>query len=402
MLGLMPVLLFAAAVCAAFYYWLSRRGQAGKRESASERRGVSLLTESIAYFGAVLVLSGGGVAVSQDWSNITAWQRAGIFAAAAVFFLGAGLAVLRIADPVIQRMIGVVWFLSAACAGAAAGLAVGGALGNPGDVAVLAAGLTVAAYSAILWLVRRRELELVALFAGITLAMCAMFITIAGAAGPRLATALGLWALGVGWVIVGWQYPQPLWSTVPLATAIALLAPGIAVWQHGWVFAIGIGTAAVAMVVAGTSHRRIALLGAGTLALFGYVTAAVARYFHASLGLPVTLAACGALMLTLALVMARIRRSTQRRLAERPAHGSPRLAEIRKELADQEPTGPEPAVGGGHPAHQPAVAAAHPAHQPAEHLAHQPAEHQPVEHLAHQPAEPRPAHEPIAELPRAS
>jgi hypothetical protein len=142
------------------------------------------------------------------------------------------------------------------------------------------------------------------------------------------------------------------------------------------------------------------------------VTAAVARYFHASLGLPVTLAACGALMLTLALVMARIRRSTQRRLAERASDGGRRLAEIRKELADQEPTGPEPAVGAGHPAHQPTVAAAHPAHQPtqhqpaahqpAEHLAHQPAEHQPVEHLAHQPAEPRPAHEPIAELPRAS
>ena len=104
-------------------------------------------------------------------------------------------------------MIGVVWFLSAACAGAAAGLAVGGALGNPGDVAVLAAGLAVAAYSAILWLVPPRELELVAVFAGITLAMCAMFITIAGAAGPRLATALGLWALGVGWVIVGLAIP---------------------------------------------------------------------------------------------------------------------------------------------------------------------------------------------------
>ena len=336
MLGLMPVLLFAAAVCAAFYYWLSRRGQAGKRESASERRGVSLLTESIAYFGAVLVLAGGGVAVGQDWSNITAWQRVGIFAAAAVFFLAAGLAVLRIADPAIQRMIGVVWFLSAACAGAAAGLAVGGALGNPGDVAVLAAGLAVAAYSAILWLVRRRELQLVALFAGITLAMCAMFITIAGAAGPRLAIALGLWALGVGWVIVGWQYPQPLWSTVPLGTAIALLGPPSPSGSTAGCSPSGSGPRPSPWF-ASASHRRIALLGAGTLALFGYVTAAVVRYFHASLGLPATLAVCGVLLLTLALVMARIRRATQRRLAERAADAGPRLAEIRKELADQEP-----------------------------------------------------------------
>ncbi|HEX6934812.1 MAG TPA: hypothetical protein VF162_21905 [Streptosporangiaceae bacterium] len=336
MLGLIPVVLLAAVFCAAFYYWLSRRGRAGgKRESRQERRSVSLLTECLAYIGAMLVLAGGGVAVGQDWPDITPWQRAGIFAGTAVFFLAAGLVVLRIADPAIQRMIGVVWFVSAACAGAAAGLAAGGALGSSGAVATLIAGLAVAAYSAVLWLVRRRELQLVAMFAGVTLALCATFISIAGAAGPRLAIALGLWVLGVGWVIVGWQYPQPLWTTVPLATAIALIGPGVAVWQHGWVFAVGIGTAAAAMV-ASVSRRNPTLLAAGTLALFGYVTAAVVRYFHASLGLPTTLAACGVLLLMLALVMAQIRRSTQRRLAENESGAGLRLAESAEQPAGEE------------------------------------------------------------------
>ncbi len=332
-----------------------------------------MLTESLAYCGAFLVLAGGGVAVGQQWQDTGAWQRVGILAAAAVFFLAAGLAVLRIADAAIQRMIGVVWFVSAACAGAAAGLAAGGAIGTSGAVAILAAGLAAAGYSAVLWLVGRRELVLVAMFAGLTLATCAMFITIAGGAGPRLAIALGLWALGVGWVIVGWQYPQPLWSTVPLATAIAMIAPAIAVWQHGWVFVIGIGTAAVAML-ASVSHRRTALLLAGTLSLFGYVTAAMARYFHASLGLPTTLAACGALLLTLALVMAWIRRSTQRRLAERAADAGLRLADSR-EPAGRQPVAPVPAgAATGEPAEQP----------------------------EHRPAGPRAGHEPIAGLPRAS
>jgi beta-lactamase regulating signal transducer with metallopeptidase domain len=186
------------------------------------------------------------------------------------------------------------------------------------------------------------------MFTGITLAVGASIITIAGSAGPRLAIALGLWAMGAGWVMVGWQYPQPLWSTVPLAIAITLIAPGIAVWQHGWVYAIGIGTAGAA-IVAAVSRRRTALLATGTLTLFSYVTSAVVRYFHASLGLPATLAACGVLLLAFAVVMARIRRSEQRHTAERQTaelHTAERLAEEQTakepDLRESEPSaGPE-------------------------------------------------------------
>jgi hypothetical protein len=315
MLGLVPVVILVAAACSGFYLWLSRREATRTGESTSERQSVSLLTESLAYLGAVLVLAGGGVAVGQAWKDVSAWWRVGIFAAAALFFLAVGLIVLQLSEAAIQRMISVVWFVSAGCAGAAAGLAVGELAGSSGPVAVLFAGVATAAYSAILWLARRRELQLVAMFGGITLTVGASLITIAGSGGPRLAIALGLWAMGVGWVIIGWQYPQPLWSTVPLAIAITLIAPGIAVWQHGWTYAIGIGTAGVAMMVA-VSHRRTALLAAGTLGLFGYATSAVVRYFHASLGLPETLAACGVLLLTFAVVMARIRRSARLQPAE--------------------------------------------------------------------------------------
>jgi hypothetical protein len=144
-----------------------------------------------------------------------------------------------------------------------------------GGVTAVVIGMAISVYSATLWLVRRRELQLVALFAGLTIAVCAAIITIAGDAGPRLAVALGLWALGIGWVIVGRQYPHPLWSTMRLAIVIAPIGPSVAVWSHGWVFAIGILTAAVAMAVSATPVRSITLLVAGTFTLFGYVGAAV-------------------------------------------------------------------------------------------------------------------------------
>jgi hypothetical protein len=306
------------------------------RESTRQRRSISLLTETLAYIGAILVLTGGGVTFGQAWRDISAWGHVSIFAATALLFFAVGVVVVQVSEPAIQRMVSVVWLVSAGCIGAAAGTAASGPDGSSGPVAVLAAGSATAAYSAILWLARRRELQLLAMFTGITIAVGASIITIAGSAGPRLAIALGLWAMGAGWVIVGWQYPQPLWSTVPLAIAITLIAPGIAVWQHGWVFAIGIGTAGAAIVVA-VSRRRTALLAAGTLTLFGYVTSAVVRYFHASLGLPATLAACGVLLLALSVVMARVRRSVQRDTAGRQTaelHTAARLAE---ELAAEEP-----------------------------------------------------------------
>ena len=47
---------------------------------------------------------------------------------------------------------------------------------------------------------------------------------------------------------LGWQrYVEPLWVTVPSGVILALIAPALAVGEHGWVYAIGIATAAAAM-----------------------------------------------------------------------------------------------------------------------------------------------------------
>ncbi len=74
MLALIPLVLLIAAVCGAFYYWLSRRGLAAEeRENAQDRRRVSLLTETVGYIGASFVLTGSGVAVGQSWGDFTDW-----------------------------------------------------------------------------------------------------------------------------------------------------------------------------------------------------------------------------------------------------------------------------------------------------------------------------------------
>lgn len=340
MLALIPVMLLVATTCGAFYYWLRQRGLAAEEQAnPQDRRRVSVLTEVTGYIGAALVLAGGGVTVGQSWGTMTDWDHVGVFGGFALFFLAIGLVVFWVSEPAIQRMIGVLWFVSAVCAGAAAGIAAHEVYGADGTMTTLAIGLCVTVYSAILWLVRRRELQMIALFAGSTMAVSAGITAVVGSPVPWLSAALGLWAFGIGWVVVGWQYPQPLWTTVPLGTLIALIGPSFAVWSHGWMFALGIATAAVAMAIS-IPARNTLLLTAGTLALFGYIVAAVVRYFHASLGLPAALATCGVLLITFAIVMAWMRRQSGED-KHSPKPEIPEHAPVAREDQDDNPTNQE-------------------------------------------------------------
>ena len=90
----------------------------------------------------------------------------GVLAGAAVFFLLTGIVVRRVREPAIQRLAGVVWFLSVACLAGAVWLAWYKANGSTGPVTVLV-GAAVTVYSAALWLVRRGALQNVALYAGL-------------------------------------------------------------------------------------------------------------------------------------------------------------------------------------------------------------------------------------------
>jgi hypothetical protein len=317
MLTPLPFVIVVAAglIFGSFYYWARRQGllaTAPAAEGDPGPRRVSLLTEAVAYVGAVLLLAGGIAGLSQRWDGLGAWGRTGVLAGAAVLFLGAGIFLRRAGEPAIQRLAGVLWFLSVACAGGAVGIAVYDVYGNTGAVTTLAVGAGATVYAAALWLVRRHAAQNAALFAGLVTALCGMIATSAGSGPvPALACALPLWGFGLGWSWLGWRrHVEPIWVTMPCGVLLALIAPGLAAGEHGWVYAIAIATAAAAMA-ASVPLRNTPLLALGTLAMFGYVTAAVIRYFHQSLGVPAALAVTGALILGLAAVSARLRRAAQ-------------------------------------------------------------------------------------------
>jgi hypothetical protein len=333
-------LIIAAVIFAGFYYWARRRGllAAGQEtEGAPAARRVSLLTEAVAYIGSILILAGGIAAVGQRWHTFSDWAHVGVLAGAAVVFLLAGVIVRRVREPAIQRLVDVVWFLSVACVAGATGFAVREVYGNTPEVTVLAVGAAATAYAAALWLARRHALENLALFTGLIVLISGAILTINNSR-PALAMAIALWGFGLIWAGLGWRrYAEPLWVAVPCGVILALLAPSLAVGEHGWVYAIGIGTAAAAMA-ASVPLRNTPLLALGTLAMFGYVTSAVIRYFHQSLGVPGALAITGVLILVLAAASARLMRATHRPKHEGPAGEEPaRLAQPPEPAGDSHP-----------------------------------------------------------------
>jgi hypothetical protein len=320
------VIVLAAVGFGGFHCWAQQQGllTAGQgAEGEPGTRRISLVTEAGAYAGVILVLVGGVTAVSQRWDDITGGGQAGVFAAAAVFFLLAGVIVRQVREPAIQRLAGVAWFLSVAGVGVAVALwvAMYQVPWNKDAVTVLAVGLAVTAYAAALWLVRPSALQNFALFAGLVITIVGVAAistaragtgavpvpgSVPGLPAPSLAIALPLWVFGLAWAGLGWRrYVGPVWVTVPCGVVLALIAPGFAAGGHGWVYAIGIATAAAAMA-ASVPLRNTPLLALGALTMSGYLTAVAARYLHQSPGVPSALAITGVLIIGLAVVSARL------------------------------------------------------------------------------------------------
>ena len=337
MFGLIVIMLAVAAVLGGSYSWARRRGllaaEHDEGEKQTERR-MPLLTEVVGYLGAILLLAGGVAAISRQWSHIGAWAHVGILAGAAAFFLLAGLSVRRVREPAIQRLTGVLWLLSVLCTAGAAGyvtydliFSFTAADNNAGAVTVLGVGLATSAYAAVLWLIRRRALQAAAMFGGLITLICGVIATAAAggraANGASLAYALALWGFGLAWAALGWRRRiEPMWAAVPLGTMLALIAPAMGTGRHGWLYVIAILTAGAAMAVS-VPLRNTVLLGLGAVAMFGYVTAVVVRYFGQSLGVPAALSIAGALIIVLAVATARLMRATQPGEPPAPATDEP-------------------------------------------------------------------------------
>lgn len=272
---------------------------------------VSLLTEALAYIGAVLVLAGGGAALGESWDRFSPSGHVAVFAVAALLSFAGGWAIRRADEPAFQRLMGVLWFLSVGAIAAGVGFLCREVAELSPEVTVPLVGGAVTVYAGALWWTCRRVLQLVALVAGVHVAVMG---ALGAPPGERssLVYAAAVWAIGAVSMALGWRGRiEPAWALLPIGALDMLVGPAITVQDHGWMYVVAFVTAAALMALS-VAGRQLPLLALGALGMLAYATSVVMRYLRDSLGIPVALSLVGLVILVVAVVTARLRVLTVR------------------------------------------------------------------------------------------
>jgi len=303
-------LLIPIALLAGLFFWFRRSQEVEPTNVPSQGR-ISLLTEAVAYIGAVLMLAGVGVAIGQRWEDIAEGVRFALLAGLALFFLGVGYATSRSTEPAFVRLTSVVWLIGTiAVAGALAQL-MAEIVGTSDETSFLVVASATTALAAVLYAVHRMVLQHVALYAGVLATALATLQRI-DPEHPAWIGAIVAWAIGLAWMLLGAkELVTPSWVAVPVGILTALIAPtAIQESNVGAMFAVGIATA-VGIMANSVVGRFVPGLALGAVGLFAYVTGAVVRYFGDEIGAPAALVLTGGVILSIAAVTARLARFTR-------------------------------------------------------------------------------------------
>ncbi len=278
--------------------------EAGEARAASRR--VPLVTEALAYLGAALALGAGAAVLADRWADMHAITRASAVGIAALGLLLAGWLLRGSEEPAIARLTSVLWLLASGLVVWFSWVLALDVFETPTDrMAGLVGGAVGLAVSASLYAYRRSTLQHVAV--AVTLASTTAFAFYDPA-----------WN-GVAWCVIGvaWFGLGVARVLVPRRTALAIGSIGalvsalvLATDQHAAGLLLG-SVVAVALVAASVRLRETPILAIGVVGMFLFLVQTVAYFFQDTLGAPIALLAAGAIVLVVALVLARRSRPTR-------------------------------------------------------------------------------------------
>jgi Predicted membrane protein (DUF2157) len=286
---------------------LALEGLEGDGSGPTGRRR-AVVVEVLGYLGGVLALVAGFVLGAESWDRLGHWGRVGVLAVVTGVLLAAGWRLRGDGGRVLPRLASVLWL--GAVAGFAGLLAVvldgdsSDALGDP-SLWVAAGALLLAGG---LYLLERRVLQQVALFAAVVATMVA--------GGQRLGWSwetvegYGLLVLGAGWLELGRRglvaprrTSEALGSLALLSGPEVLDAAGSGPWDWGLWLGLGL---AVALVVAGSALRRNVPLGIGAAGMVVFLGQVAGERWR-DLGAPLAILLVGLGLVAAAVVLARLR-----------------------------------------------------------------------------------------------
>lgn len=287
-----------------------------EREGAVRSQRVPLITEALGYLGAGLAAAALGVLLSDQWSDLAAGVRLSIPTIGAVLLLIGGWLLRDSTEPAFARFGSVLWALSVASASWAAAILAADIL-DVGEAGVaMTIGVVATAAGVALYAVRRTPLQQIALGAGL-IVLVTSAVHLWDPTSPAPAIGVAVWIVAVAWLVLAYRgvlvpriLAYGLGAFVALQGAQAVAIPEGTNGHAG--MALGLLTAAV-LIAASVWLREDVLLVFGAIGAFLFLVTTINHFFRDTLGTPLVLLITGVVLLAIAFLTMRLRRSTEHR-----------------------------------------------------------------------------------------
>ena len=267
-------------------------------EAAAPRR-IPLVAEALGYLGGVLGLAAGIALFAERWDELAVGVRLASVGAAGVFAFVAGWFLRRSVEPAILRLGSVLWAGAVAMVTWFSILFAVDVLETSDRATGIIASVSATIVAATLYAVGRRALQQLVLFV-------ALLYAIVFALEDQVWIGSAMLAIGLAWFELGWrELLEPRFTAMVLGSLGVLIGPmTIAGEANGTGLLIGLVMAA-AVVTAGVLLHETVLLGIGVVGLFFFLIRTITYFFEGTVGVPIALLVAGAIVLVVALVLAR-------------------------------------------------------------------------------------------------
>ena len=273
----------------------------------------SFVVEGLGYLGGVIILVSAFLIASTFWGDLNTAARLTVMGGASLGLLGAGTAVPARLGGVGERLHTVLWVLSVPAFAGFITLLGDEQLDLGGqDVRPMAAG-GAAALAAVLWGLRHRLAQQATTMVAVMVTAATVIDRYTDA--PDL-PGLGVWAVGVVWLLLGWGGVLPPRRAVVAVGSTAAILGGMT--TAGSDVGAGLSVATALGVVAGAVvFRDLLLLAIGAVGAMLSLPPAMTVWFPDTRAAPYVLLAVGVLLVVTAIWIARRRPAAGPRTATR-------------------------------------------------------------------------------------
>lgn len=277
-------------------------------------RRIPLVTEALGYLGLLLIAGALLAVLGSLRAGLRTWEA--VLGGLTVLLFVGGWTLRAAEEPALSRLAGVQWLLSVAALAGLVGtggvdLLEGVDTARRTELVWTAVGVATTVCALPMYLRRRTAAQLLALFTATMIAVPAIAV-LASANTSNVVGAVAAWAVGLAWLaLLRRTAIQPASLALALSSLVIAFAPAwIGPGDHvPAALALGIASTA-GLMAASVAWRQTTLLASGSAGLFVYLAWFIGRYLSDSLGLPLALLLGGIALLALAVLTARLRRST--------------------------------------------------------------------------------------------